>query len=153
MPNSANTTTFTHSTWSGYTPVVLSITPPPYTLEDLDDSDLSTSKFKKTVPGDLQEIGDLVLVVRLPEDAEKRFVNEVGDLLVSGTNFDAAVGTATITFPAGTSGDGTLPALAGTAYVKGFEVAELNNDDRMTATITLKYDGATVPTYTVGAAI
>ncbi len=151
MPNKSNTTTLAFTPWASYSPVILSITLPPYTLEDLDDSDLSTAKFKKTVPADLQEIGDMTIVARFPSDSAKRFTNEVGDLLVSGTNFDATPGTATITFPVGTSGDGTAPTLAGSAYVKGFEPAELNNDDRMTVTITLRFDGQTVPTYAVGA--
>ena len=151
MPSSNNTATFVFSPWTAYSPKVLSISPPGYTSEALDDSDLSTTGFKQLVPGDLQEIGEMSIVVRLPSDAPKRFTNEVGDLMASGVGFDPVVGTATIAWPAGTSGDGVDPTLSGTAFVTGWEPDEMNNDDAGTATITLQFDGKTGPTLAVGA--
>ena len=153
MPSSNNTASFAFAPWASYSPKVLSITPPSYTLEMLDDSDLSTTGFKQQLPGDLQEIGEMSIVVRLPSDSFKRFTNEVGDLMVSGVGFDPLVGSATITWPTGTSGDAQDPTLVGTAVVTSFEPGELNNDEQGTATITLQFDGKTGPTYVVGAAV
>ncbi len=153
MPSSNNTATFAFAPWASYSPKVLSITPPGYTLEMLDDSDLSTTGFKQLLPGDLQEIGEMNIVVRLPSDSFKRFTNEVGDLMVAGVGFDKTVGSATITWPLGTTGDAQEPTLVGTAAVTGFEPGELNNDEQGTATITLQFDGKTGPTYAVGTAV
>ncbi len=148
MPTTANTTTVTHATWTGYDPKIISIDMPGYTLEPLDDSDLTTTGFKTMVPGDLQEISEMTLEVRIPNDTGGLFTNEVGDLLSSGVVFDATVGSVVILFPQGVNT--TAPKLTGTAFVTGFQVNSLNNDDRMTATVTIQFDGATGPTYTVG---
>ena len=147
-----NSATFAFAPWTTFVPKIISIDPPEFTIEDLDDNDLSTGGFKQTVPADLMEIGDMSIVVRLPSNADGFWTDEVGDLLTSGAGFDKTVGSATISFPKNASGDTTAPTLAGTAYVKGFKVDELNNDDRLTGTITLRYDGATEPTFVVGAA-
>ena len=151
MPSTGNTSTFVFSEWGAYAPKILSIKPPPYTVEALDDTDLSTTVFKQMVPGDLQEIGAMQIVVRLPSDTAKRFANEVVAVMEAGIGMDIAPGTATISWPAGTAGDATDPTLVGSAFVIGFDPDELNNDDPGTVTIELQFDGKTGPTYAVGA--
>ena len=148
MSNTANTTTFATSVWSGYTPSVVSVSPPSYSLESIDNSHLGTTGFKTSLPADLQEIGEMTIVVLVPADSGGLWTDEVGDLLSSGTTFDATVGTITLTFPKGANT--TAPKLTGTGYVTGFELGELNNDDQITATLTLQFDGETAPTYAVG---
>ena len=151
MPSSTNTATFAFAIWSAFAPKIISIQPPSLSSEAIDDTDLSTTTLKEVVPGDLQEIGEMSIVVRLPSDSEKRFAGEAADLMVSGIGFDPAVGSATISWPAGTTGDGVDPTLVGTAFVTGWAPSEMNNDDAGTATITLQYDGKTGPTLAVGA--
>ena len=152
MPNTGNTSTFAFTPWATFAPSIISIEIPGYTLEALDDNDLTTTGFMQKVPADLQDIEEMTLEVRLPDDSQGRFTNVVADLLVSGVHMDPAVGTVTISFPAGTAGDGTDPTLAATAFVTGFKPNPLNNEDRRTGTITLQFDGKTGPTYAVGAA-
>lgn len=149
LVSTGNTATLAFAAWTSgsYAPKILSITPPGYTLDELDDSDLSTTGVKRKVPADLQEIGDLVVELRF----EGRLTTEIAGLLVSGAHPDPDIGTLTLTFPEGIAGDGVKPLAAGTAFVKGWEPAALNNDDKRTATVTFGFDGATPFTYVAGA--
>ena len=154
VSNSGNLSTFAFAPWATFSPKILSIDPPEFSIEDLDDSDLSSTVFKPTVPAALAEIGDMTIVVRLPSNSDGFWTDEVGDLLVAGVGIDKTVGSATISFPKNASGDATAPTLAGTAYVKSFKPNELNNDDPITGTIVVRFDGgSTKPTYAVGAAV
>lgn len=149
LVSTGNTSTLAFAVWTvgSYTPEILSITPPGYTLDEIDDSHLGTTGVKRKVPVQLQEIGDLVVELRF----RGRFTDEIADLMVSGAHPDPVIGTLTLTFPEGESGDATKPVAAGTAFIKGFEPGPLNNDDSRTATVTFGFDGATPFTYVVGA--
>ena len=154
MPSSNNTATFAFAGWgSPWVPKVISISPPGYTLESLGDDDLSTTGFKELLPADLQEIGELNIVVRLPGDSARRFdALMVSNMFNSGVTMNTTVASLTISWPAGTSGDNTDPTLVGTAFCTGWEPSEMNNDEQQTAVINFQFDGKTGPTYVVGAA-
>ncbi len=137
MPNTGNTSTLVFSGWGSYAPEILSIDPPGETVEMLSDAHLlSTGQHPKVVE-DLTTIGEMNL--------EVRFDGEIGDLDVG------EVGTATITFPL-LGSDVTGPKAAGTAIITAWQPGTVDNEGRLTGTVTLQPDGLTDWAYTDGVA-
>lgn len=136
MPNTGNTSTFVFAGWSTYSPLIISMDPPGESIETLSDDDLSTTGQKTLVPEDLSTIGEMTL--------EVRFDGEIGDLLIG------EVGTGTITYPL-KSGDSTAPTVAGTVIIVNWEPGSLDNEGRITGTLTVQPDGKTEWSYTDGA--
>lgn len=103
-------------------------------IEDLEDSDLSTSGFKEYVASDLIEPGEFE--VELFYDVDEQPTLKTAE-------------TITITYPLTPGGGNTNEATyAGTGYVKSFTTPELVNGSLMRARFTVKWDGKTGPAFT-----
>ena len=104
------------------------------TLQVVNISHLATSGQQETMPGDLEELGEVELDVLFAA---------VTGLPVTGT-----VETITITFPLQATGATTAANIAGTAFIVSIEYPPLQTNQEMLGKIRIKYDGATGPTWT-----
>jgi lysozyme family protein len=104
------------------------------TLQVVNISNLATSGQQETMPGDLEELGEV--------DVDILFAAVTG-LPVTGT-----VETITITFPLQASGATTAANIAGTAFITMIGYPALQTNGEMLAKVKFKYDGATGPTFT-----
>lgn len=97
-------------------------------------SHLGTTGQQETMPGDLEELGEVEVEI---------LFEPVTGLPPTGT-----VETATITFPLQATGATTAANIAGTAFIRTRGFPALQTNGEMLAKISIKYDGATGPTYT-----
>lgn len=104
------------------------------TLQVVNISHLATTGQQETMPGDLEELGEI--------DCDVLFEAVTG-LPVTGT-----VETITITFPLQASGATTAANLAGTAFITMIGYPALQTNGEMLGKIKIKYDGNTGPTFT-----
>jgi len=74
---------------------------------------------------------------------EVRFIGEIEDLVVGET------GAGTLTFPMKT-GDSTAPKIAGTVVITGWQPGTVDNEGRLTGTLSVTPDSQTEWTYTAG---
>lgn len=119
---------------SSYSFAVTSITPPPWEVEVLDKTQLSTTNFAEKHPGDLVDPGQATLEVLYKRD----------DYPTPGGTPE----TVTITW----ANEGASAAdLAGTAFVVSFTPGALTTNELQTATVVVQYDGGTGPTFTAEA--
>ena len=124
---------------TGAVGVIRSMTLPEMTVDKLDTSDLSTTDFMTYVATDLADPGEIT--------AEILFDAEDDDLPSFGVSE-----TVTVTFPIHTSGNTTNATLAGTGFITGFKMPDMQIGELQVATITIAYDGGTGPAFTAEAA-
>jgi hypothetical protein len=98
-------------------------------------SHLGTTGQQETMPGDLEELDELQI--------------EIVFEAVLGLPATGVVETVTVTFPLQSSGASTAANLAGTGYITSRKFPDLETNTEMIGMITIKYDGATGPAYTV----
>lgn len=114
---------------------IRSLTLPEFIIDKLEDSDLSTTGFKTYIKTDLAEPGEIVAEVLWNAD----------------TNTVPALGvqeTVTVTWPIHTATNTTAANLAGTGFITGIKLPDMNTGELQVATITIAYDGKTDPAYT-----
>jgi hypothetical protein len=111
------------------------------TIEDLDDSVLSSTGFKEYISGDLVEPGGVTYGIMFPTSLTLPTVGGTPE-------------TATITFPlrSGAGGEDTAASIAGSGYFKKLGGTELRLGTIQKAEIEFKFDGKTGPTFTASAA-
>lgn len=137
MADTGNGATITFSTYAGSLKII-EMDLGERGIEDLDVSTLATIGDMEVIPSDLRSTNEVRLVVQW----------DTGETPpVPG----GAAETVTITFPLRT-GEGTAANLAGTAYFKTVKFPVLANGTVQQGEITIKYDGATGPTYTASVA-
>jgi hypothetical protein len=105
------------------------------TIPVVNISHAATSGQQETMPGDLEELGEV----------------EVDVLFEAVTGLPTAGGTVetiTITFPLQASGATVAANIAGTGFIMGITFPPFQTNQEMVAKIRFKYDGATGPTYT-----
>lgn len=124
---------------TGSVGVLRSLTLPDITIDALEDSDLSTTLFKTYRSTDLAEPGEIV-----------------GELLFDATADDlptlGVAETVTVTFPIHTSGNTTNATFAGTGFIKGFKMPDMQSGELQMARVTIQLDGKTDPAFTQEAA-
>lgn len=137
MPDTGNGATITFGTYAG-TLTIIDMDLGERGVEDLDISHLGTSGDMEMMPSDLRSTNEVKLTVQWDTSDTPP---------VPG----GAPETVTITFPLRT-GEATAANLAGTAYFKTVKFPVLANGTVQQGEITIKYDGATGPTYTASVA-
>ena len=103
-------------------------------VDDLDVSTLATTGDMESIASDLRSTNEVKLVVQW-------------DTAIAPPVPGSAPETVTVTFPLRT-GEATAANLAGTAYFKTVKFPTLANGTVQQGEVTIKYDGATGPTYT-----
>lgn len=134
MAATGNTATLVLGT-SGFTACYREIDPGERSIGDLEDSCLNSADQKEYVPEDLEEPGEMRLVL---------FFDPNADLPPLGSPE-----TATVTYPL-KSGGSTQATEAGTGYFKRIKSPTLVNGQLMMAEATWKWDGKTSRTFTKG---
>jgi hypothetical protein len=105
------------------------------TIPAVNISHLATSGQQETMPGDLEELGEV----------------EIDVLFEAVTGIPTACGTVetiTITFPLQASGATTAANIAGTGFITNLTFPPFQSNTEMLGKIRFKYDGNTGPTYT-----
>lgn len=118
-----------------FTPVsgaIRSITMSDFQLGAIEDSDLSTDNFKTYIANDLAEPGTITVEI---------IFDSTNALPTLG-----ASGTVTVTFPL--DGNTTAANFAGTGFVSGVKVPDLQLGELQIATVTIQMDGKTEPAFT-----
>lgn len=124
---------------TGSVGVIRSMTLPEFTIDKIDTTDLSTTAFKTYIKSDLAEPGELT--AELLFDAEDDAVPSLG---VSET--------VTVTFPIHTGTNTTNATLAGTGFITGFKLPDMQVGELQVATVTIAFDGLTDPAFTAESA-
>jgi len=132
MADTGNTATIAFGT-SGFTANFQMIGGTEQERPSIPDSHLGTTTRDTFIPGDLFDPGEFESEYQFDPDDQPP---------ISG-----AAETVTVTFPvpAGQSNGATL---AGTGFVTKWKSADLRNNELMVATVTVKWDGKTGPTWT-----
>lgn len=132
VPLTGNTATISGL---GVTSSIISIEPSPINVDPLDISVLATAGYKKTRPGDLRNPVTVKVMFYFlgGQDHSGTTMAQVNSTIYAGTTF-------TVTYPTLTGA-----TLAGTAFVKEFELPPAKNGEVMVGSYTIQYDGATGP--------
>ena len=119
----------------GVTSSIISIEPSPVNVDALDISVLATAGYKKSRPSDLRNpVTVKVMFYYLGgQDHTGTTMAPLASVIYTGTTF-------TVTYPALTGG-----SVAGTAFVKDYELPAAKNGEVMVGSYTIQYDGATGP--------
>lgn len=118
---------------TGAVGAVRSIKMPTWAMEKIDASDLTTTSFRKYVPGDLTDPGDITVEV---------IFNATIAIPTPGT-----VETVTLTLPIGQSANADAGDLSGTAFITSVDMPNLAINELMTMTLVVSFDGDTGPTW------
>ena len=127
-----NTATFVLDT-TGAVGEIQSMTLPEWLLEDIDDSHLGTTGFTTYCPADLTDPGEVTLII-------------IFDSLVQ-VPANGVIETGTLTFPLA-PGQSTAASLAGSGYIRRYQLPGLANNELNVAELNFRYDGKTGPTFT-----
>lgn len=123
---------------TGSVGTIRSLTLPDITIDTLEDSDLSTTGFKTYVKTDLAEPGTI--------QAEILWDATSNSLPTLGTPE-----TVTVTFPIHTSSNTTNATFAGTGFISGIKMPDMQIGELQVATLTIQLDGKTDPAFTAEA--
>jgi len=135
MADTGSGATLTLAT-TGAVGTIKSMTLPEFTIDKLETSDLSTTDYKTYVKTDLAEPGELTAEIFFD-----------GDVAVPSLG---VAETVTVTFPK-VIATNTAANLAGTGFITGYKMPELQTGELQMATLTIAFDGLTDPAFTVEA--
>ena len=136
MADTGNGTTLSFAT-SGFSANIYSISGASFARDSLETTHLGTTAFKEYVPDDLVEPGEF----------EIEF--EWNQSFSTFPPISTAAETITVTYPLRT-GETTNATLAGTGFLTASTGPNVTNGEIMRGSATVKFDGATGPTYTAG---
>lgn len=118
---------------------VKSIQLPEWSQEKIDASCLNTTGFKKYIPGDLNEPGEVTFTV---------VYNPANGVPAPGLADNAGVLTAetlTITIPDPTDSSAVSATLAGSGFISSTQMPNMEINGLLEMTITFCFDGGSVP--------
>lgn len=113
-------------------------------LDDLETSHLGTTGYKTYTPSDLAEPGEFECEIFWDAEVAASTVKEVTTQPILGT-----VESIVKTYP-GQAGN-TAANITGTGYIKSFTRPTMQVGELMMASVTVKWDGGTGPTFTAEA--
>lgn len=120
---------------------VVGITNPTWSVEKLDDSTLASTGYKKFIPSDLVDPGEVTVEIMWPTSLALPTIGGASE-------------TITITFPlrSGAGGEGTAANIAGTGFFSEIVVAPLQIGTIQKGSFKIVFDGGTGPTNTIAIA-
>lgn len=127
-------TTITFGT-SSFTAEIMSVNGNDITREDIDTTHMGTTNYRTFIPADLVDGGSIELEINFDPDSQPPIAG--------------AAETITITFPL-PAGQSTPADLEFSGYVNSWSWG-VPNEEKMTATLTIKVDGNTEPDWTASA--
>lgn len=131
MADTGNSATITFGT-SGFTANFHSVEVGEETRPVIDTSHLGTTNYETSMPGDLRTTPEITATFEFDPNTQPPI--------------SAAAEVITLTFPV-PSGSSSGATLAGTGFVTSFGGPTLENNQLMTATLTVHFDGITEPAW------